>query len=122
MYNSLKFAIILSFISIALIITAPFAIFIYQIANKPNCISINVENVIPLDDNRISAKVTLQYALDIPLSRVRIVVGDTEIIFENVVKGAVSKDVVLTLSDIQQGIREEEIVIAGLFKCLFKFT
>ncbi|MEM2733553.1 MAG: hypothetical protein QXJ19_02180 [Candidatus Bathyarchaeia archaeon] len=118
----LKFAIILSFISIVLIIAAPFTIFIYQIANKPNCISISIENVVPLDDNRFSVRVTLQYALDITLSRVRIMIGNTEVIFEDVVKGAVSKDVVLTLSDIQQGIKEEEIVIAGLFKCLFKFT
>lgn len=121
MYGPLKFALALAIISLALLIVSPLAIFIYQLMENPRGIIINVEDIAILGDNKVSVKVVLHYSLDVPLSRIVVVIGKEHIIFENVVKGTTSKVVILTPDDIQQGIRELRLEVARLFKFLFRF-
>lgn len=121
MYGPLKFALVLAIISLALLIVSPLAIFIYQLMENPRGIIINVEDIAILGDNKVSVKVVLHYSLDVPLSRIVVVIGKEHIIFENVVKGTTSKVVILTPDDIQQGIRELRLEVARLFKFLLRF-
>lgn len=120
MYGPFKLVLALSFISILILIVSPLAIFIYQVMRKPECINVTIEDIRPLDEGTLSARVVLHYSLDVPLRRVRIAIGKENVIFENVAKGTFSREVTLTLVEAQRGIREMEIEIIG-FRILIKF-
>lgn len=120
MYGPLKFALIVSFILILILIASPFAIFIYQLMSNPKCIEVAIEDIKPLNGNAFSARVVLHYSLDIPLRRVRVMAGDKNVIFENITRGVVSKEVILTPDETRRGVRGVEIEITG-FRVYLKF-
>jgi len=120
-YGPLKYVILVSLFSMMILTITPLIVFTYQILRDPRLFEIRVEEVTWLNEGMVSAKVVLHYPINISLSRVRVRLGSTDIIFENVVKGEVSRRITLTPSEVQSGISEIEVeVIPGLFK--FKYT
>lgn len=120
MYGPLKYVIIVSLLSIMILTITPLIMFTYQILRDPRLFEIRVEEVTWLNESMVSAKVVLHYPVNISLSRVRVRLGGTDVVFENVVKGEVSRRITLTPSEVQLGVREIEVeVMPGLFK--FKY-
>ncbi|MEM2188176.1 MAG: hypothetical protein QXO15_00220 [Nitrososphaerota archaeon] len=117
----LKLALHISFISTMLLVAFLLIAFVNQVTYDPRCIGISVKDVEFQPDGKILTKVVLHHSLGIPLSKVRIMIGNTTLAFENVRKGSSEKDVVLTLDDLEQGVKEVDLEVAGLFKLSVKF-
>lgn len=99
----------------------PLAVFISQVAGNPGGIEIRIESIKPLDNESTMVKLVLHYSLDVPLDRVRVLIGDKSIVFDNIVKGVAVREVALTYDDLRGGVKEVELVIAGLFKMSLRY-
>lgn len=116
MLAGLRYAVaVISIFSFTALIL-PLAVFVWDVLHDPSCLSLEVDRVAPVSGNAVRVSITLSYCSSIHLRDVRVQIGNRVVSFDHVTRGVHSKEVVLTLKDIEEGVRSIEFSVGGLYK------
>jgi len=102
----------------------PLIIFIWDFIQNPTCLTIIPgEDVTPIGDNLYNISIVVSYCSNVELRDVLIQVGNITIEFPSLRKGNVTREITVSVSDLEQAPTEGRIEasIAGLYKFSLNF-
>lgn len=95
------------------IVAYPLAVFVQEFLQNPECLKIDVENIENINDTLVKAQVNVHYCSTISLRDLKLVIGETEIMFDAVSRGTSSKIVTLKVNNNE--VKSIEFKVAGIY-------
>jgi len=111
---------VLALLSLALLLL-PLLAFAWDALRNPGCLTIRVEGGGRTAEGELRAKVSVSYCSSVPLKDVRVRIGSRTVEFGRIARGVYTQEVTLTLKDLEEGIRELEASIGGLYRMAVRF-
>ncbi|MEM4528357.1 MAG: hypothetical protein QXS23_04115, partial [Desulfurococcaceae archaeon] len=101
---------------------APLIIFVNDFIGNPECLSIHSEEIEQIDEDQYRVITRINYCSSISLKELRLVIGNKEIVLNNLVKGVTEKEITLTRNDLEIGVRRVEVNILGIYKLTLELS
>lgn len=124
MFSGFNYVLSLTSLLIVALLFLPLGVFAWDFLNNPSCLAIVPGgNATQIGDDEYLVNLTVSYCSSTPLRDVKISVGNITLEFSELRKGNVTREIVVSRSDIEQSPREAEIEasIAGFYKIGFKY-
>lgn len=92
---------------------SPLIIFTYEFLKNPDCLKVDVKGIEYIDNETIKAQVNVYYCSIIPLKNFKLLMGENEIIFDEVSQGNTTQTVVLKIH--VNEVKRVEFKVAGIY-------
>jgi len=113
LFTPLKYSLVLSVLTLLLLIASPLIIFTYEFLQNPDCLKVDVKSVEYVNNETIKAQVNVFYCSIIPLKDFKLVIGEDEIIFDEISRGNTTKTITLKVYDNE--VKGIEFKVAGIY-------
>lgn len=113
MFTPLKYSLVLSVLTLLLLIASPLIIFTYEFLQNSDCLKVDVKSVEYVNNETIKAQVNVFYCSIIPLKDFKLVIGEDEIIFDEISRGNTTKTITLKVYDNE--VKGIEFKVAGIY-------
>ncbi|MEM1628504.1 MAG: hypothetical protein QW551_04415 [Desulfurococcaceae archaeon] len=111
-----------SLVIVIIALIAPLIIFINDFIGNPGCLSIHSEEIEQINEDQYRVVTRINYCSSISLKELRLVIGNKEIVLNNLVKGVTEKEITLTRNDLEIGVRRVEVNILGIYKLTLELS
>lgn len=114
MFTPLRLALYVAMISLVIYIVYPLVVFINDIVNNPECVQVSIENIEYINETTVKGDLFVNYCSSVTLRSVKVEIGPTLIIFDQLLRGKNYKEVILYVDEIE--IKSVEFTIAGIYR------
>jgi len=116
-----KYILIILVLLVSTNLLLPLLVFTWDVLQNPGCITLRVEDVSYISEEELKAKISASYCSSVLLKNVKITIGSKVFEFNYITKGVSVGEVMLIKSDLEEGIREIEMSIAGIYRVALRF-
>jgi hypothetical protein len=121
-FTGFKYILVVAVFFISILLLLPLLVFVWDVFQNPECIVLRFGNASYIDSEVFKVNITLSYCSSIPLKNVKIQIGSKLLEFDYINKGVVyTREIMLTMEDLEEGVRGLEASIGGFYKVVLKF-
>lgn len=121
MFTPFKYGLALLALSLALLHITPLALFMFDFMRDASCLQVSSEVEEVVDWENVKVKLSIYYCSRVPIERLIITMGSSNITLEGITRGRLERTVILPLRDMVQGIRGITLTIAHSYSLQIKY-
>jgi len=116
----MRYALVVSLAATLIALLLPLAVFMHAMIRNPACVNLEVNPIRQVSPEEYEVVLAVNYCSSVPLKGFKVQLGAAEVLFGELVAGRVTREVTLSLKDLQSGVQRIEFRVAGLYRVVIE--